>query len=147
MINVSKTVDPSQITLLESYESAHSSQVAHLNNHKETSAKIAGLLGVHTQPARLDSQVKYGILADAKADLYLRIPTNPKYQENIWDHAAGSLIVEEAGGVVTDMNGNGLDFGNGKTLGVNFGIVVSNGSIHDSAISAIKQIGWTRAHI
>lgn len=28
----------------------------------------------------------------------------------LWDYAAGALIVEEAGGKVTDMNGNGLPF-------------------------------------
>jgi 3'(2'), 5'-bisphosphate nucleotidase len=28
----------------------------------------------------------------------------------IWDHAAGVLIVEEAGGKVVDFRGNALDF-------------------------------------
>ena len=30
---------------------------------------------------------------------------NPDYHEKIWDHAAGTLIVEEAGGIVTDISG------------------------------------------
>ena len=37
------------------------------------------------------------------------------------DHAAGALLVTEAGGVVSDSRGLPLDFGLGTTLGENFG--------------------------
>lgn len=36
--------------------------------------------------------------------------------ENIWDHAAGTVLIQEAGGVVTDMLGHPLDFGCGRTF-------------------------------
>ena len=36
-------------------------------------------------------------------------PRSPDYREKIWDHAAGLLVIEEAGGRVTDMNGLPLD--------------------------------------
>jgi len=32
------------------------------------------------------------------ADVYLRMPVTVDYRENLWDHAAGARIVEEAGG-------------------------------------------------
>ena len=41
------------------------------------------------------------------------------YQEKIWDHAAGAVIVEEAGGSVCDLNGQPLDFSVGRTLAKN----------------------------
>ena len=41
----------------------------------------------------------------------------------IWDHAAGSIIVEEAGGVMQDAAGEPLDFGTGRTLRIAGGIV------------------------
>jgi 3'-phosphoadenosine 5'-phosphosulfate (PAPS) 3'-phosphatase len=53
-------------------------------------------------------QAKYGILARGEVTLYLRVPSSsePGYKENIWDHAAGSIIAEEAGGKVTDALGH-----------------------------------------
>jgi 3'(2'), 5'-bisphosphate nucleotidase len=90
----------------------------------------------------MDSQAKYGVMAAGNAEIYLRIP-NPKtpgYREKIWDHAAGSLIVEEAGGVVTDILGNKLDFSAGKTLANNRGVFASVPSIHDHVVGIIKGL-------
>ena len=56
------------------------------------------------------------------------------------DHASGSLLVEEAGGVITNSLGGPLDFGLGRTLGENFGIVASGKDIHPKVIEAIKQV-------
>ena len=44
------------------------------------------------------------MVARGDASIYLRIPRGD-YRENVWDHAAGLLIVEEAGGIVTDVDG------------------------------------------
>jgi myo-inositol-1(or 4)-monophosphatase len=49
-----------------------------------------------------------------------------------WDVAAGSLLVEEAGGRNTDWNG-GEGYVYGRT------IVGSNGNIHDEMLAIIKQ--------
>ncbi|NNF03616.1 MAG: 3'(2'),5'-bisphosphate nucleotidase, partial [Rhodothermales bacterium] len=62
------------------------------------------------------------------------------YVEYIWDHAAGALFVEEAGGTVTDVTGKPLDFGHGMRLEENRGVVVSNGTIHDDLIEAIGTV-------
>ena len=42
---------------------------------------------------------KYGTVASGNAVLYLRLPSPkyPGYREKIWDHAAGVLVIEEAG--------------------------------------------------
>ena len=55
------------------------------------------------------------------------------------DHAAGSLLVEEAGGVITHFNGERLDFGLGRTLGTNYGIVAAGKDVHGRVLEAIKQ--------
>lgn len=51
---------------------------------------------------------------------------------NAWDVAAGALIVEEAGGKVSDFK-NGHEFLNGGE------ILASNGQIHDTMLNAIHQ--------
>lgn len=51
-----------------------------------------------------------------------------------WDSAGGSLIVEEAGGRVTDMAGGPYDIFESK------GTVVTNGKVHDELLEAAKPM-------
>ncbi len=48
---------------------------------------------------------------------------------NPWDYAAGMLLVQEAGGMVTDFAGNSLDPGKGSS------IVGTNGAVHGELCS------------
>jgi len=57
------------------------------------------------------------------------------------DHAPGSLLVTEAGGTITDSRGEHLDFGLGRDLGDNFGVIASGKGIHDDLLAAVKQAG------
>jgi 3'(2'), 5'-bisphosphate nucleotidase len=129
---VSDLEDSEAIRMCESVEAAHTAQ--------GESATVAGELGIHAKPVRIDSQAKYAVLALGDAELYLRIPTNPRRREKIWDHAAGSIVVTEAGGSVTDLDGRPLDFGQGRTLAVNRGIVASNGHVHQRVVHALRVI-------
>ncbi len=132
-IAVSGRQAPRLIRALESYESSHSDKLTQL--------KILKRLGVQLPPLALDGQVKYGLVASGSAELYLRLPypQTPGHREKIWDHAAGSLIVSEAGGRVSDMNGKTLDFSCGQTLAANRGIVASNSLLHDRVLQAIGR--------
>ena len=131
-INVSDILDSSGASFCESVESAHSS-------HGDAQ-RIAEILGVTNPPIRIDSQCKYAVIARGDASIYLRLPTRKDYVEKIWDHASGALIVEEAGGTVTDIYGLKLDFSLGRTLLSNKGIVATNGNFHDQVISAIAEV-------
>ena len=90
----------------------------------------------------MDSQVKYGAVARGDAALYLRLPSPeyPDYRENIWDHAAGALIVEEASGQVSDMFGRPLDFVSAAQMEDNRGVVVSAREIHARVIDALRDM-------
>lgn len=131
-VRVSPASSPAQARTCESVESGHS---AH-----DTSAQLVQRLGIAVDPVRLDSQAKYAVVARADAEIYLRLPTRKDYQEKIWDHAAGSIVVEEAGGRVTDVLGQPLDFSRGRTLSENRGVVASNGLVHDAFISALRDL-------
>ncbi|CAG8752541.1 2375_t:CDS:2, partial [Dentiscutata heterogama] len=70
-------------------------------------------------------------------NFYLRLPYDVNYEEKIWDHAPGSLLVTEAGGIVTNIDNEPLDFSLGRTLGkVNKGFVVTSSKIHEQVIDA-----------
>jgi 3'(2'), 5'-bisphosphate nucleotidase len=120
----------SQARFCESVESEHSDQ--------SESARVAELLGIRSEPYRIDSQCKYAAVARNDASIYLRLPTRADYREKIWDHAAGMLIVESAGGVVTDVDGRALDFTRGRTLEANRGVVATSGAIHAEVLRAVR---------
>ncbi|MBC7174569.1 MAG: 3'(2'),5'-bisphosphate nucleotidase, partial [Polyangiaceae bacterium] len=101
------------------------------------SAGIVQALGLSEAPLRMDSQAKYAAVARGDASIYLRLPTRADYREKIWDHGAGYLVVTEAGGTVTDVDGKPLDFGRGRTLEANRGVIATAGPIHDAVLAAV----------
>lgn len=128
-LGVTQTSASAEARFCESVESGHSSH--------GWSGQIATQLGITRDPFRIDSQCKYLAVAMGDADIYLRLPTRKGYQEKIWDHAGGVMIVEEAGGTVTDIHGKAPEFNHGATLAVNQGMVVTNGKFHDQVIKAV----------
>lgn len=131
-VSVSQVSATRDARFCESVESGHSS-------HSDA-ARIAEILGITTEPVRMDSQAKYATVARGEASVYLRLPTRADYEEKIWDHAAGSIVVEEAGGRVTDIHGKPLDFTQGRTLKHNRGIVATNRLMHDDVVRAVQQV-------
>ena len=106
----------------------------------DKTALLAKALGITRTAVRVDSMAKYGALARGDADLYLRFPPK-KYREKVWDHAAGVAVVEAAGGVITDGEGNDLDFTKGRFLDQKGGIVASaNPSLHAALLEALAKI-------
>lgn len=87
----------------------------------------------------MDSQAKYCSIARGDGDVYLRLPVSESYEEKIWDHSSGSLLVEEAGGIVSDMNGKPLDFSLGRTLRGNKGVVAAHRDVHAVVIKAVLR--------
>lgn len=132
-VNVSNNSTTEITRFLESVEAGHA-------NHG-LQAQVMDALGDKAQSVRFDSQVKYAVLAQGIAEVYLRLPNEikPDYREKIWDHAAGMIIVLEAGGRVTDMFGKDLDFTQGKKLLNNRGVMVSNGLVHNEILNLINK--------
>ncbi len=130
-VRVSGLEDPREAVICESFESAHS--VRGVSQH------VARWLGTVGNVLQMDSQAKYGAVASGKAEIYLRLPAKAGYLEWVWDHAAGMLIVQEAGGTVTDFDGRELDFAHGDKLIRNRGVVATNGRLHAVVMAAIKR--------
>ncbi len=131
-VRVSAVDDTSKARFCESVESGHSNQ--------SDSARVADALGITAEPVRMDSQAKYAAVARGEASIYLRLPTSSEYREKIWDHAGGSIVVQEAGGTVTDAFGKPLDFTHGRKLEHNRGVIATNGLIHDQVVKAVGEV-------
>jgi len=77
---------------------------------------------------RLGSAVlDFAWVAAGRFDGYWELRLGP------WDVAAGSLLVEEAGGRVTDLTGGRLDLAAPA-------VVASNGAIHDAMLAVLKEV-------
>ena len=120
--------------VLRSFEASHTN-VSQVDRFSE-------ILETGVPAVRMDSQAKYALLAAGEGELLLRLisPERPGYKEKIWDQAAGSLILQEAGGKITDLDGNSLDFSTGRTLVKNRGVLASNGYLHDAALQTLREI-------
>jgi 3'(2'), 5'-bisphosphate nucleotidase len=127
--------DARQARLLRSVEKAHTD----MGGIDDLAAK----LGVVAAPVAMDSQAKYAVLAAGGGDVLLRLlsPSRPDYREKVWDQAAGSIVVEEAGGRVTDLDGKPLDFSHGRTLAANRGVLATNGQLHEAVLEGLRAIG------
>jgi 3'(2'), 5'-bisphosphate nucleotidase len=134
-LTVTPETDVAKARVLRSVEAGHTD--------KGKAAQLSKAFGTQAEPIGLDSQAKYAVLSAGGAELLVRLisPDRPDYKEMIWDQAAGSLIIEEAGGRVTDLDGRPLDFSCGRTLANNRGVLATNGRLHASAISALRQVG------
>ncbi|GAV81436.1 Inositol_P domain-containing protein [Cephalotus follicularis] len=129
-VHVSAVENPEAASFFESYEAAHSLH--------DLSSSIAKKLGVKAPPVRIDSQAKYGALSRGDGAIYLRFP-HKGYREKIWDHAAGCIIVTEAGGLATDAAGNPLDFSKGKYLDLDTGIIVTNQKLMPLLLKVVRE--------
>lgn len=139
LLQASPVDDPSQATFCEPVEKANS-------NHLFTEG-LANSIGLKNRPMRVHSMVKYAAIARGDAEVYIKFARSG-YKEKIWDHAAGVVIVEEAGGVVTDAGGRPLDFSRGLYLeGLDRGIVACSGPIlHDKIIGAVYA-SWDSSNL
>ena len=131
-LSIADQRDPTQCRLLRSVESG-----------RKTNERLAALqraLGTTAPEVRMDSQVKYLALAAGAGDLIVRLPRKQgEIRENIWDHASGVLLVEEAGGRASDVRGEGLDFAAARQMVRNLGVVASNGWLHEAALEALRR--------
>ena len=134
-LKVSERSDSSQARLLRSFEASHTnvSKIDQLTNW----------LSVQVDPVRMDSQAKYAVLAAGGGEAIIRLlsPDRPDYREKIWDQAAGSIILEEAGGKITDLLGKPLDFTQGRILKNNRGVLASNGLLHEKILQGLIAVG------
>lgn len=138
-VKVSTIDNPVLATFCEPVEKANSS-------HSFTQG-LAHTVGLRNQPLRVYSMVKYAAIARGDAEIFMKF-ARAGYKEKIWDHAAGVVIIEEAGGVVTDAGGRRLDFSKGMFLqGLDRGIIACAGaSLHEKIMRAVDA-SWNSSSL
>ncbi|MFG0318075.1 MAG: inositol monophosphatase family protein [Planctomycetota bacterium JB042] len=131
-IRANATTDAADVRVLGSVESSH-------GDPKLLTALVEEL-GFGGGIVRVDSQVKYGVLARGDAEVYLRPRSKPDWRDNAWDHVAGVAVAKEAGGRSTDVVGRPLDFSFGAKMEENVGVLTTHGPLHDEIVACLKRL-------
>jgi 3'-phosphoadenosine 5'-phosphosulfate (PAPS) 3'-phosphatase len=84
----------------------------------------------------LDSQCKYALVADGRADAFMRVPSTKGRSETAWDHVAGLVICAEAGAFAGDLNGAEVRCANGPDLTRSRGVLACDRAIADAIVRA-----------
>jgi 3'(2'), 5'-bisphosphate nucleotidase len=79
--------------------------------------------------------IKIGLLVEQQCDVYIHLSPRTKQ----WDTCAPQLVLTEAGGRVTDLFGQPLNY-NVPDVNNRNGLVASNGAAHDSIIETLAPL-------
>jgi 3'(2'), 5'-bisphosphate nucleotidase len=79
--------------------------------------------------------LKIGLIAEAKCDIYIHLSPRTK----LWDTCAPQIILEEAGGRLTDIFGTEYRY-DIEDLQNHNGIFASNGVAHDEGVKRMKPL-------
>lgn len=105
------------------------------NHHSPKMTQIVGDLGLKKEIQRGSVGLKVGLITTQICDLYIHVSPRTKF----WDTCAPQIILEEAGGKMTDIFGSPLHY-NTKDLQNHNGILASNGVTHAKAVEQLRPL-------
>lgn len=119
-------IQVSQVSEISDAWFVHDSSVKRSPEEYMASMKQVGskTLGVRLLGVAVNSLMA---IANGNADIYL------KHHTHLWDEAAGIVIIEEAGGKITDFEGNPL------VLKDEMSLIATNGLLHEKVLNMLKE--------
>ncbi|MEG0036708.1 MAG: inositol monophosphatase family protein [Victivallaceae bacterium] len=113
--------------------------MASLNQRHSETRRLLSKIHENLIPLRLDGQSKYALVAENMASVFIRLPAVSSPCK-IWDHAAGSLILERSGGIITDSEGQKLNFQKPPNL-LNKPIILGslNSELHEKILNLLQN--------
>lgn len=123
-LSTSDLIDPAAMTIAVSR-----------NHPSKRMRQITEYFGFQNSVRRGSVGLKVSLIASRNADVYI----HPSPRTKLWDTCAPQVILEEAGGRMTDLFGNVLTYDRVDVQNVN-GIVASNGAVHDRLIGDLRPL-------
>lgn len=110
--------------------------LASSRNHRSPKMhRIIEDFGFRKEIQRGSVGLKIGLIARQAADIYIHLSPRTKF----WDSCAPQIILEEAGGRMTDLFGARLRYDLTDVQNHN-GILASNGAAHDQAVKDLRAL-------
>ncbi|KAM3534095.1 hypothetical protein MY4038_002621 [Beauveria bassiana] len=86
------------------------------------------------------SHVRYAALVLGAADAWVRLGARPEAVFYVWDNAGAQLLFTERGGRVTDFDGRAIEFGAGRDLRANRGMVAARADVHGVLLEMANEV-------
>jgi len=107
--------------------------------------QLAQAVGVAYPGTELySSHMRYvALILGGPTHVQVRVPKAAAAVSYIWDHAGAQLIYTEAGagtGKVTDLHGRAVDFGRGRELAGNWGVITADESVHGRILELVAGL-------
>ena len=97
--------------------------------------KVVKTFGIKDEIRRGSVGIKIGLLIEQQCDLYVHLSPRTKQ----WDTCAPEIILQEAGGRITDLFGRPLSYNQAELQNRN-GVVATNGVAHDEIIETLQPL-------
>ena len=88
------------------------------------------------------SHMRYAaLILGGREHVQVRFPASRRPPWCIWDHVGAQLIYTESGaGKITDLRGKPVDFGTGRDLVGNWGLIAADESVHGEILGLVTQM-------
>ncbi|MCG3120111.1 MAG: 3'(2'),5'-bisphosphate nucleotidase CysQ [bacterium] len=124
-IHVSDLAQPAQMRM-----------IASRSHFDERVDQVRKRLGIHEILRSGSVGLKCGVIATGACELYI----HPSSKVSLWDSCAPAAILIAAGGIMTDLNGDALNY-TAVDSGHRQGLLASHGRLHEQVIAAIHEVG------
>lgn len=105
-------------------------------NHRSPKiSRIISAFHLKNEIQRGSVGLKVGLVAEAICDLYIHLSPRTKF----WDTCGPQIILEEAGGLLTDLFGERIRYGISDVQN-HGGIVAANGAVHQTVIKKLRPL-------
>lgn len=105
------------------------------NHRSARMSRVVEEFGFRREVKRGSVGLKVGLIAEQTCDLYIHLSPRTKF----WDTCAPQIILEEAGGRLTDVFGYSIDYNLSDVQNHN-GVLASNGATHGAAVEHLKPL-------
>ena len=109
--------------------------VASKSHRDESISRVKDSLGIVDELNVGSVGLKLGLIARGDRDLYVNLQGKSKR----WDTLGPQVILQEAGGRLTDARGRAIDY-RADDLANRDGLIASNGRLHDEIVAKIAPI-------
>ncbi|KAK5662372.1 hypothetical protein OQA88_8282 [Cercophora sp. LCS_1] len=104
--------------------------------------ELAGFAGAQYPGTEMySSHMRYAAsILGGKECVQVRFPASRRPPWCLWDHAGSQLIYTESGGKITDLRGRKFDFGRGRDLAGNYGMIAADESVHGEILELVTAM-------
>jgi len=132
---VSGGKNPERLTVSDKTNFTEMNLASSRNHRSPRMYRIIEDFGFHQEIQRGSVGLKVGLIVDRICDLYVHLSPRTKF----WDTCAPQIILEEAGGRMTDVFGFPLRYDIPDVQNHN-GVLATNGAVHEQTVLRLKPL-------